>query len=398
MSQATFDTHFRETIGGLRAALLELYKAVDADPDQPQEVSRRFKVNKTLTWRAAKVMKEEDAFQAASLLPGASGLEILIESLGAKGGAPKAVVESAREAGAAFDRMVKIHIEDRANLELVLDAMGSGEKPLLRSRTMAFRGASGIWGLQCQTQVIARFIAPSRAREGYLDLARITGWTDIRRLRAVDGWPLIQMALSNDDGSPLSRPTRPMPLSDSEESDAWTLREFCKGAEGSVRVRGTARGLSFELQEGMVGRLGELTYFSGFSFREAVPRYASKDNAFGDFRPSITVPAKALLLDLFVHADVKEAMESTVAAYGNLRSADPEPNPAFRIPMSEKLLNMGTNPRVATPLVDRYPELVDVVMRRCGWSLKDFCLLRFRYEYPPMHATMSIRYPLPPAP
>lgn len=116
--------------------------------------------------------------------------------------------------------MVKTHTDDRANLELVLDAMGSGEKPLLPSRIMAFRGASGIWGLQCQTQVAARFMAPSSTRDGYLDLARIAGWTGVRRLRRIDGWPLLQIALSNDDGSPMSRPTQPVPLTDSDEQSA----------------------------------------------------------------------------------------------------------------------------------------------------------------------------------
>lgn len=162
-----------------------------------------------------------------------------------------------------------------------------------------------------------------------------------------------------------------------------------------MRVHETARGVTFELQDGEVGRLGESDHFFGFRFPEAVPRFASEQNAFGEFRPAISIPAKMLMLDLFIHADLAEALQSTVAAYGNLRGGDPEPNAALRIPMSETLLRMGTNPRVATPLVDRYPELVDLVMRRCGWSLKDFNLLRLRYEYPPMHATMSIRYPLP---
>lgn len=398
MSNSTFDTQFRETIGGLRTALLALYRAVEADPEQPQEVSRRFKVNKTLTWKTAKAIREEDAFNAASMLPGTSGLEILIDSLAARGGAPPTVVENARQAKEAFNRMVKTHTDDRANLELVLDAMGSGEKPLLPSRIMAFRGSSGIWGLQCQTQVAARFMAPSATRDGFLDLARIAGWTGVRRLRRIDGWPLLQIALNNDDGSPMTRPTQPIPLTDSDEPDRWALSEFRESSRESVRVHETARGVTFELQDGEVGRLGESDYFFGFRFPEAVPRFASEQNAFGEFRPSISIPAKMLMLDLFIHADLAEALQSTVAAYGNLRGGDPEPIAALRIPMSETLLRMGTNPRVATPLVDRYPELVDLVMRRCGWSLKDFNLLRLRYEYPPMHATMSIRYPLPVAP
>jgi hypothetical protein len=361
-------------------------------------VARQFKVNKNLTWKVSKVLESEDVFLAASSLPGSSGLSILIDSLAERGGAPVAVVEKARQAGAAFEHMVEVHTDDRANMELVLDAMGGGEKPLLRSRMMAHRGASGIWGLQCQTQLIARFMAPSKARPGFLDQALLTGWTGVRRLRDVDAWPLFQSNVRNDDGTPLTRANAQMPLMDSGSPDAWMLREFCSGSEPSVRMRENARGMCFELARGPVGRLGEFSCFFGYLYPAAVPRHADEHNSFGEFRHMFTIPARRLLLDLFVHAEVKEALATSVATYGNLRSADLEPEPSLRIPMTESLLDMGPNPRVSTPLVDRYAELVDTAVARGGWSLADFRLLRLRYEFPPMHATMSIRYPLPTAP
>lgn len=382
-------------MGELRAALLDLYKAVGADPSQPQDVARRFRVNKNLTWKAAKVLEEEDVFVAASSLPGSSGLEILIKSLAEKGGAPRALVQKAREAGEAFDRMVEAHTDDRANMELVLDAMGGGDKPLLRSRMLAFRGASGIWGLQSQTQVVARFMAPSRTRSGFLDQTMVTGWTDVRRLRPIEAWPLFHSDVRNDDGTSFGPDPRKAPITESAAPDAWMMREFCAGEEPAVRTRNTEQGISFELANGPVGRSGEFTCFFGYFFPGAVPRHADVHNTFGEFRHMVTIPARSFLLDLFVHREVNEALAMTVEAYGNLRAADLKPEPALRIPMSETLIDMGVNPRVATPLVDRYPELVDRAIGRGGWSLADFRLLRLRYEFPPMNATMSIRYPLP---
>lgn len=395
MSDTSFDTQCRKAIGELRAALLDLYKAVGADPTQPQEVARRFRVNKNLTWKAAKVLEEEDVFVAASALPGSSGLEILINSLAEKGGAPSELVQKARDAGEAFDRMVEIHTDDRANMELVLDAMGGGEKPLLRSRMLAFRGASGIWGLQSQTQLVARFMAPSKSQSGFLDQTMITGWSGVRRLRSIDAWPLFHSDARNDDGTALVPGPRKVPISDSAAPDAWMIRNFCSGEEPAVRMRATDRGMSFELANGPVGRLGEFTCFFGYFFPGAVPRHADTHNSFGEFRHMITIPTRTLLLDLFVHEDVKEALAMTVEAYGNLRAGDLEPDSAMRIPLSETLLDMGPNPRVATPLVDRYRELVDLAVRRGGWSLANFRLLRLRYDYPLMNTTMSIRYPLP---
>ncbi len=393
----TFQADCQAVVGELRAALLALYRSVDADPMQPQAVSRRFGVNKNLTWKIAKVLETEDCFEAAALLPGSSGLRILIDAVAQKGEAAVGLAAAARRAWDGFEEMVERHAGDRAGLELMLDSMGVGEKPQQKSRQRAFQGASGLWGVQCDAQVIARFMAPSSSDQGLLDHALVTGWTGVRRLREIAPWPLINLQLRNDDGTPSAYLARREPLVESDAPHAWMLDEFASGARPDIQILPSASGLAFELGAGEVGRQGEFTCYFGYRFPSAVPRFADEHNTHGEFRHEISIPTRNLLLDLFVHRELEEALATRVRLFGNLRARDPELNPAFEAPISERLLDMGTNPRVATPLVERYSELIGFTVERTGWDLRDFRLLRLRCEHPPMHAMASIRYPLPKA-
>ena len=85
------------TVGGLRNALLGLYRSVGADPAHPQDVARRFKLHRNLTWKVAKILQTDDAFEAAGVLPGTSGMEILLDAM-KKQGAPESAVEQVRAA------------------------------------------------------------------------------------------------------------------------------------------------------------------------------------------------------------------------------------------------------------------------------------------------------------
>jgi hypothetical protein len=126
-TEPKFDDHCRRSVHGLRGALLELYRAVGADPTRPQEVSRRFNLNKNLTWKVARIIGAEEAFTAVPLIPGPGGLDILLDAM-SQAGAPSDALTRVREAIEEFDRMIELHTGDRNQLELVLDSMGAGRR------------------------------------------------------------------------------------------------------------------------------------------------------------------------------------------------------------------------------------------------------------------------------
>ncbi|MFM8697786.1 MAG: hypothetical protein ACKOF7_03795, partial [Phycisphaerales bacterium] len=128
-----FAADCRSAARALRDALRSLYASVGADPMRPQEVSRRFKLNKNLTWKIAKVLQTHDPLEAVPLVPGGEGLGILLAAMEAAGASASAIAD-VRARMADFDRMIETHVGDRGTLELLMDGITRTGKPLELSR------------------------------------------------------------------------------------------------------------------------------------------------------------------------------------------------------------------------------------------------------------------------
>lgn len=397
-TERQFDEHCRRSVHGLRGALLDLYRAVGADPAKPQDVSRRYRLNKNLTWKVARIIGAEDPFEAVPLIPGPGGLDILLDAM-SKAGAPEDALSRVRDAMDEFDRMIEVHTGDRNQLELVLDSMGVG-RPMEMSRKLAFRGNSGIWGIQAGVRVTAHFLAPCAADQGLLDLAIIGGLTRVRRLRPIERWPVFQLRNYNDDGSPDSRPLRrqaiepPAAQGDGEPGDPWLMRSFCSGALPTIHLSRRGDVTMYEIGDGPVGRTGEFSCFFGFADLASVPRYRDESNSIGELIASVSVPAEALLFDLFVHESLTEAMSPRTEMAGTLGGAVDGVG-SMRLHMPERFKDLGPGAMIDTPLVDRYGEAVQAVMAKLGRNLAEFRCLRLLMEHPPMSSRVIVRYTLP---
>lgn len=398
MKEPKFDEHCRRSVHALRGSLLDLYRTVGADPSKPQEVSRRYRLNKNLTWKVARIIGTEDAFEAVPLIPGPGGLDILLDAM-AQAGAPEHALARVRDAIEEFDRMIEVHTGDRNQLELVLDSMGVG-RPMEMSRKLAFRGNSGIWGIQAGVRVTAHFLAPSRSNPGLLDLAMLGGLTRVRRLRAIERWPVFQLRQYNDDGSPDSRPQRreaiEPPPADAPEApgDPWLMRSLCAGAMPSMHLSRRADVTMYEIGDGPVGRTGEFSCFFGFADFASVPRYRDASNSVGELISSVSVPAEALHFDLFVHESLTEAMSPRTDMLGTLGGAVDGVG-SMRLHMPERFRNLGPSAMVDTPLIDRYGDAIHAVMTKLGRDLSEFRCLRLIIEHPPMSSRVIVRYDLP---
>ncbi|MCA9273175.1 MAG: hypothetical protein KDA31_09030 [Phycisphaerales bacterium] len=393
-AEMTFDEHCRDAVLALRGALLDLYREAGAVVEKPQDVARRYKLNKNLTWKIARILQTEDAYAAVPLIPGASGFEILLDAM-QRAGAPANVVARVRAAAEGFDRMIEIHTGDRATLELALDSMG-GERPLEMSRKLAFRGNSGVWGIQSHVRVTTQFLAPSAEDPALLDAALIGGMTRVRRLRHVPRWPVFQLRQYNDDGTTPNAP-EPISIEEDDESGPWLMKSFCGGAMPRMHIKESAQGLTYEIGDGPVGKTGEFTCFFGYFHRQIVPRYREEQNRVAELFSTVSIPAESLLFDLIVHRDLVEAMRPEVELYGKLWGADADSLPASRLPCSDQVIDLGVGAQLATPLVPRYAEMVRKVMDNMGWNPGEFRCLRLIMLYPPMPSTVVMRYPLPTA-
>jgi len=392
----------RHAVGTLRAALLQLYADIGADPGRPQEVARRFGLNKNLTWKVARLVQSEDGLDAVAFIPGPGGLEILLDAA-AEAGAKAATVARVRAATDGFNAMVQAHAGDRADLELLIDATSA--RPLELSRRLAFRSNAGVWGLQARLRMTAQFLAPS-AEPGMLDSALVAGLIDVRRLRPIQRWPLFRFTHYNDDASAFTLPSRPEPIEpDTAAAEgsvwAWLMRSWSSEDLPPLHVVEESGGVVYELGDGPVGRTGQFSCMFGQLHRKCFSRYRDAHNTRGELSASISMPIETFVYDVYTHRDLVETAGATATLYGRPTGAlalDPDERTRQRLPMAERLTDLGgAPPQSATPLMPEWSAVTDQVFARAEWNPRDFTARRLVLEHPPMPATLMISYELPEA-
>lgn len=395
MTVHQLETDCRQSLQDLRGALIELYASVGADPASPQQAARRFEINKNLTWKVSRIVAAEDALVAIQHIPGPAGIDILLNSfVGA--GAPDQAVLAVRSALRAFDEVVVRHAGDRAELDLILDSMGlSGELGLAASREAAFRGNSGIWGVQARVRTTLGVVTPSRTDPNIVDVSLAGGLVGIRRLRPNVRWRLFRFQAYTADGSPLARPGVE-PIDRGETADSHLFREFCSPNMPAIESARNAGFRDYFLPSGPVGNTGAFDCFFGEIYR-GHPRYASPTDAHGEFSSSVSLPTETLVFDLLVHREIRvPAPEVLVYARPDGGPDSPRDRDLqTSLPIQERCVELaGRPPAMAIPTVARYGELAHVVATRLGATLADFRGHRLTLKHPPMNSTVVLRWPL----
>lgn len=391
---AAFDEHCRAAMTELRAAVLKLYRSVSADPDKPQDVSRRFGVNRNLAWQVSRILREDEALDAVPLVPRAGAVEIMLNAIRAAG-APADLVLSAQRAFADFDAMVETHVGDRGELDLLLDSMGRGsQKPLEMSRKLAFRGNSGLWGMKVATRVTAQFIAPNHSDPTMLDAAQIAGLSRARRFRPVTTWPVFRIGRFVEGSAPTSESDR-LPIDPNCTEHPGLIADFCSGEMPKLSCTQRGDGIYYDVGDGPVGRRGEFTCYFGYLHENFVSRYAHKPDGRASVAAALTMPAETLLFDLFVHKDVDCEVLPRADVFGKLWDESGSFDASTKLPIDADVIDMGTGGRPGSRLVERYDELLSTVFQRAGWSPAEFRCHRVVIEYPPMSSVIAIHLKLP---
>ncbi len=384
----------------LRGALIELYASVGADPVSPQDAARRFRVNKTLTWNISRVVSAQDPIATLPNVPGASALKSLLQAFH-RAGASADAVDSVRRAAEALDRMVEIHVGDRATLELVVDGMGRGRGDHLElSRKLAFRGNSGLWGVQAKTRLMSVVMSPNAGDPDRLDIAIVRGFIGFRRLRADVRWPIFQLRGWGQEGEPMTAERwHPLESLGEEPNGMPLLRRFSTVEPTAIEEIRTADGIDYMLAPGPIGNAGAIDCYIADYARSAAGKYRTDLDTTGEFGATISAPTERLIFDLLVHESLGFALTPEVRAFGGIfadRSEDATPNGSlpFRVPTTVVALP-GQPPVVATPCVQRYPEIVSFVHERLGSDAQRFRGCRLDLAYPPLGSTVLLRFDLP---
>lgn len=390
-----FEEHFTSALEDLRDSLTELYLAAGADPEDPQEVSRTFGIHRNLAWKLTRIMRPPGPGGILPYLPGSAGLELALKAF-SRAGAPPQRLDSFARAVRDFESMIDLHAGDRATLELMLDSSGilvDGD-PLESSRRLAFRGNSGIFGIQARTRLRSAFLAPNAERPDMIDMAQVSGLIDLRRFRANASWPLFQRSDFNDDGTPRAVEVEAIDTALGPQSETMLWPKYCSSPLPEVRVVRTRLGASYELVGETIGNRGKTTCVYGGVIRNFASRYRDELNTRGEFYADINAPTENLVFDLIVHRAIADEMRPNVRLL--LTDTEFETPPSASIPCTEVIRALGSSPpRISTPLAPHYGEIASDVFLRMGWNPADFRAWRFEMQCPPMPSKVLLHYELP---
>ena len=396
-----FDEHIKTVLQRLRSAFAELLSAVGADPTKPQETARQLGLNKSLTWKISKIIREADPAVALPHLPGKPGLRIFLDSLKRAGAPPKALA-ALHEATGELDRLIKLHAGDRETLGLMLGHLAGNSEGLLQQeaqRKLAFRGNSATFGVQARVQICVNFIAPSEDPD-WVDLAWLSGLVDFRRLRRDAAWAIASTRKITDDGTLMPVGVlQPIDPGFAGADQAPLLGEYCSKPLPGIRIyTGSDALIRYELVEGPVGDTAAATCIIGIFGRRFVRRTCAPGDTLGEHGARLYTPAELLIHDFFVHRDLEYAMSPQIHLYNQLPSAPPYPGggrDCGLLPLCEEVQYLGGGPPdVLAPEVPAYRSMIQSVFTRVGWNAHDFHGFRLTMRYPPIPTLALYRYEL----
>lgn len=389
-----FRSECEAAIATLRTALRDLAGSVQSDPLRPQEVSRRFSINKNLTWKFARVLLAADSFEAIGMIPGPEGVEIYLRAF-ELGGAPPARAKAVRDALQRFDAVVVRHFGDRAQLEVVLDGLRS-DGNLEASRRTAFKGMAGVFGVQARVRVTAQFLIPSATAIDRADIALVVGLAGIQRLRPMGALPVFRAGLSkgSENGDP-----QPFMRSEGFDHPDFLLRDFSSFPHATVNAKeGPGGRLVLNLSEGPLGRMGESDLFFATVSRGMINLRATADDQSCSLVTAVSIPAEAFASDLFVHRSIRvdDTLRTSIhATLSQPLSDDDQQRRATMLPID-------TTPNVVDDLskgfgvagIPRYEEMILRAFESLSADPSDFQLIRVAMQFPPAPSALLVNWDL----
>ena len=392
----------KAAVQALRRAFSDVLVSAGADPARPQDVSRRFGLDKTLSWRIARVIREEDAWEAVAHIPRRPSVRIFVGKM-AKHGVPQEKLDALLASVNEFERFIEVHTGDRETLEMMVGAAAkrSADKRMETFRKNGFQSNSAVWGVRAKLQFSASFVFPSSV-PGHVNTAMICGFGALRRLRPNVPWTIASATAWDFEGNPEAGsvgPPEPL-LAEGLVSGAPLLPEFCSDPMPILRTI-RAPGLSrFELVEGPVGNTAAATVVLGWKWPILAPKKQTRPGEMGEHGMRLSTPVELAIGDLFIHRSLDFAMHVKASVYSDLPRGPRYPEDgeeAGLLPMPSTVTDLGEGPPdTTTPEMPRYTELVDYAVSRLGCSSEEFHGFRYRLRYPPIPTLALLRHPLLP--
>jgi len=390
----------REALQSLRGHLAEALGAAGVDPTRPRLAARSLGLDKTLMWRLSRILAETDLLRFVRHVPQRAAFAGLRRAL-ARAGVPPATLERLAASQAGFEGLVRQHAGDRATFELLVGGFTRAEhrvQQLEQARRLAFRGNSGVWGVQARLQLSVGALLPNAADPKRVDVVRVFGFVDLQRLRSDVRWTLAHRRAFDGAGTSL-RADSCEPL-DADSGHAL-IRAFSTQPFPPLLVEERDGEQHHVLEVGPVGRTGQLTALFGYRVRALGSSFASATGRSCDVVTTLLTPVEHLQIDLLVHEDLEWALEPQVAILGGLDGGPGLAAPgheAADAPVPGDIVDLGAGlSGCASAHMPGYRSLLEWMFGRLGEDPAEFRAFRIELDYPPIPARAVLSSELLPA-
>jgi hypothetical protein len=239
-----------------------------------------------------------------------------------------------------------------------------------------------------------------------LDKLFLMGKYNIRRLRA--SAPITVFGRQDNPRDP-GRPDLPRVENlrgdiAPREAGEYLLPEFCSPRLPKLDLFASDGVFLYTLPQSVPAVNVPVTYVSAQMVRNSNPRYRT-DHLSHNYDTQVPrMPAKTMLVDVFVRDDVFAGAGPTVTTtlHGLASGHDRPDSPRFqldRVDLSVPVESLGNGlDRVAAREAPRYPELLRTAFEGAGWDANRFRGYRCRSLYPVPMVALTFWFDLPPAP
>lgn len=369
-----------------------MVESVCGGSPRAQDVTDRFGVYGKLGWMIWNVVYGEDALGAMRHLPNPRSLKVWNEAA-AKAGVDAQAIRKLDDAIASLQRSSARHAENRTMLDMLVDSRDEtrDEATDAKWRKQMFQGCAYTWGIRAKTLLSCALFFPSRRRPDQLSVIRVRALLGLVRHRANVRWPLSQMRIDKDAFELGNLPCQPL-LGGADPRAVPLLDDFCTRPLPAVERKLTRPELlEDELLPGEVGQQGAADVVTGEVVSE-IGSYLADDK--GDtlaLGTSVRTPSEVLISDQLVHRDLFPG-RCKLEVYGELISPLSR-DPRDLIPIAAEVQRPGTaRENLGTAEFPRYRELLKLAISKSGYPAEEFDVYRVRVPYPPMPASVVLRY------
>lgn len=394
----SFEHEVRDVLHRLRLSLSNVLMAVGHGlmHQRATELQQTLNIRSTLAWRIHRFVRADDPVQEAVTLPGRTAMGRFFEAA-RRYGVEEQRIRDAEEAMEAFEAMLKQYAETRTAFDsMITDIAGeAGSAVDLSYRKAAYSANSHIWGVQVGTRFSSMLCY--RGSDRFIDMVNIHGAINLRQIRASQPFVLVR---THTERTPGSRLGQPIDEESHEQYGVSILPEFCSTPTPQIETHTDSNGeLVAELIPSAMGKRGAVsavvaTLHKQFAYRYKLPK-APTLTTFGRIDAPYEVCLADILIEEGAYGSLPEDFETWIigrhlTGIDNLRDLDRQTLWSQAV----AYLGRGTS-RLATPYVQRYPDLIEYVAQRVGIDAQRLHVYRCCIEYPVMPSTVGFGFSIP---